>query len=62
MGMVVISSTVTVGSITRTLDEAGEPLGDAGTSLEKSFSRFADDLAWWMEAAKAQRLRKDPPY
>jgi hypothetical protein len=53
---------VTVGSITRTLDEAGEPLGEAGTSLEKSFSRFADDLAWWMEAAKAQRLRKAPPY
>lgn len=62
MGMVVISSTVTVGSITHTLDEAGEPLGEVGKSLEKSFSRFADDLAWWTEAARAQRQRKAPPY
>jgi nicotinamidase-related amidase len=23
---------------------------------------FADDLAWWVEAAKAQRQRKQPPY
>ncbi len=28
----------------------------------RSFSRFADDLAWWTEAAKAQRQRKAPPY
>jgi NAD(P)H-dependent FMN reductase len=62
MGMVVISSTVTVGPITQTLDRAGEPVGDAGMFLEQSFSRFADDLAWWMEAAKTQRQRKAPPY
>lgn len=62
MGMVVISSTVTVGPITQTLDAAGEPLGDAGKSLERSFTRFADDLAWWTEAARAQRQRKAPPY
>ena len=60
--MVVISSTVTVGPITQTLDETGEPIGDAGMFLERSFSRFADDLAWWTEAAKAQRQRKAPPY
>lgn len=62
MGMVVISSTVTVGSIEQTLDTAGEPVGDAGRFLERSFSRFADDLAWWTEAARTQRQRKAPPY
>jgi hypothetical protein len=24
--------------------------------------RFADDLAWWTEAARAQRALKAPPY
>jgi NAD(P)H-dependent FMN reductase len=62
MGMVVISSTVTVGPNAQTLDASGEPLGDAGQFLERSFSRFADDLAWWVEAARAQRGRKAPPY
>lgn len=62
MGMVVISSTLTVGPISETLDEAGEPLGAAGAALERAFPRFADDLAWWTEAAKAQRARRAPPY
>jgi NAD(P)H-dependent FMN reductase len=62
MGMVVISSTLTVGPIAATLDAAGEPTGDAGKALERAFPRFADDLAWWTEAAKAQRDRKAPPY
>jgi NAD(P)H-dependent FMN reductase len=62
MGMVVIPGTVTVGPITQTLDADGEPLGDAGKFLDRSFSRFADELAWWIEAAKAQRARKAPPY
>ncbi|MHB0776015.1 NADPH-dependent FMN reductase [Halomonas sp. WWR20] len=62
MGMVVISSSVTVGQIAKTLDEDGQPTGDAGQSLEKSFTRFADDLAWWMEAARAQKERKAPPF
>jgi len=62
MGMVVISSTLTVGPIAATLDEAGQPIGDAGKSLARAFPRFADDLAWWTEAAKAQRARKAPPY
>ena len=62
MGLVVISSTVSVGPISQTLDPAGEPVGEDGRFLERSFSRFADDLAWWMEAAKTQRQRKAPPY
>jgi NAD(P)H-dependent FMN reductase len=61
-GMVDISSTVTVGPISQTLDLSGEPMGEAGKFLERSFSRFADDLTWWTEAATAQRQRKAPPY
>lgn len=62
MGMVVISSQVTVGPITQTLDADGNPTGEAGKSLGRSFARFADDLSWWMEAAKAQKERKAPPF
>jgi len=62
MGMVVVSSTVEVGPIAKTLDEQGQPIGDAGKSLERSFARFADDLAWWTEAARLQKGGKAPPY
>ena len=62
MGMVVISSTLTVGFIAETLTAEAEPTGEAGRALEHAFGRFADDLAWWTEAAKAQRARKPPPY
>jgi NAD(P)H-dependent FMN reductase len=62
MGMVVISSTLTVGPISATLDAEGQPTGSAGEALDRAFPRFADDLAWWTEAAKAQRARKAPPY
>ncbi len=62
MGMIVISSTVSVGPIGQTLGPDGEPTGDVGKGLEKAFPRFADDLAWWTEAAKVQRAKKTPPY
>ena len=62
MGMVVISSTLAVGPISEALDAKGEPVGPAGEALEKAFPRFADDLAWWTDAAKAQRAVKAPPY
>jgi NAD(P)H-dependent FMN reductase len=62
MGMVVISSTLTVGPISATLDADGKPTGSAGEALDRAFPRFADDLAWWTEAVKAQRARKAPPY
>jgi NAD(P)H-dependent FMN reductase len=62
MGMVVISSTLTVGPIVDTLDGASEPIGEPGAALEHAFGRFADDLAWWTEAAKTQRSRRAPPY
>ena len=62
MGMVVISSTLAVGPIAQTLDAEANPIGDAGQALEHAFVRFADDLAWWTEAAAAQRARQPPPY
>ncbi|WP_166042508.1 NAD(P)H-dependent oxidoreductase [Sphingosinicella sp. YJ22] len=62
MGMVVISSTLTVGPIAQTLDGDGQPTGAAGQSLDRAFARFADDLAWWTEAAREQRRRRPPPY
>jgi NAD(P)H-dependent FMN reductase len=62
MGMVVVSSTIAVGPIAQTLSVEGKPLGEGGKAVERAFPRFADDLAWWMEAAKTQRARKPPPY
>src|SRR5437667_2764334 len=62
MGMVVVSSTISAGPIAQTLSANGKPTGEGGKALEHAFPRFADDLAWWMEAAKAQRARKPPPY
>jgi NAD(P)H-dependent FMN reductase len=62
MGMVVISSSIAVGPIAHTLSAEGKPTGEGGKSLEQAFPRFADDLDWWMEAAKAQREKKQPPY
>jgi hypothetical protein len=44
------------------LSAEAEPIGGGGDALERAFPRFADDLAWWVEAAKAQRQRKPPPY
>ncbi len=62
MGMVVISSTLAVGPISETLDADGAPMGKGGEVLGRLFDRFADDLAWWAEAGKAQRAKKPPPY
>ena len=62
MGMVVVSSTLTVGEIAKALNTDGQPIGLLGEALGQAFPRFADDLGWWTEAAKAQRARKLPPY
>jgi NAD(P)H-dependent FMN reductase len=62
MGMVVVSSTIAVGPIGQTLSAEGQPTGEGGKALEGAFPRFADDLMWWVEAGKAQRERKAPPY
>jgi NAD(P)H-dependent FMN reductase len=62
MGMVVVSSTIGAGPIAQTLSVDAKPIGEGGKALEQAFPRFADDLTWWVEAAKAQRARKQPPY
>lgn len=62
MGMVVVSSTIATGPIAHALSEEGKPIGEPGNALTHTFPRFADDLTWWIEAAKAQRARKSPPY
>lgn len=62
MGMIVISSTLTVGPVAETLDLNGKPTGQAGDALQRVFGRFADDLDWWTQAAKSQRQRRAPPY
>jgi NAD(P)H-dependent FMN reductase len=62
MGMIVVSSSFAVGPITDALNEQGTPTGESGAYLEKAFPKVANDLTWWMEAAKAQRERSAPPY
>ena len=62
MGMVVNSSTLAVGSIGASLDEAGRPTGDGGAALEKSFPRFASELEWWAFAARERKAKAPPPY
>src|SRR6201995_721641 len=62
MGMVVTSSTISVGPIASTLSPEGEPIGDGGKALAAAFPRFADAFLWWVEAAKTQRQRKPQPY
>jgi len=62
MGMVVTSTTIAVGPIGQSLSETAEPIGEGGKALVRSFPRFADDLMWWVEAAKTQRANKKPPY
>jgi NAD(P)H-dependent FMN reductase len=62
MGMAVISSTIAVGPIAQTLSADGEPIGEGGKILEQTFPRFADDLMWWIEAAREQRQRRAPPF
>lgn len=62
MGMIVVSSTLTVGQIGAALDANGNPIGEGGAALQKAFPRFAEDLRWWTEAAKAQRDKRAPPY
>ena len=62
MGMVVISSTLSVSPIGHAFDHEGRPAGETGEALLRAFPRFAEDLDWWTEAAKAQRARRSPPY
>lgn len=43
-------------------DADGKLTGGFGEALQKAFPWFADDLAWWTDAARAERARRPPPY
>ena len=62
LGTVVTSGSLAVGGIAEALDEAGQPTGAGGAALETQFPRFADELAWWTNAAREQKRRTAPPY
>ena len=62
MGMVVVSSSIAVGPIEEALDPEGQPIGDPGRFLGAALPRFLEDLAWWADAAAAQKARRAPPY
>ena len=62
MGMVVTSTPLAVAGIGKAFDADAQPTGAGGAAAADAFPRFADDLAWWTEAARAQRERRDPPY
>ena len=63
-GLLVLAAIVALGgsvAVAQNLDQ-GKPAGEGGKALSHTFPRFADDLAWWMEAARAQREKQKPPY
>ncbi|QHQ35401.1 NADPH-dependent FMN reductase [Algicella marina] len=62
MGIVPISSSLAVGGIGSSLDTDAQPTGDGGAALVRAFPRFAADLGWWAEAARAQRQKAGTPY
>lgn len=61
MGMVVTSTALSLARIGGAFDADGQPAGEDGGRLAKAFPRFADDLAWWVDAAKAQRANAGTP-
>ena len=55
LGMAVIPSTITVGTISTALDEDAQPIGEGGAALDRSFPAFAEELEWWAAAVRAAR-------
>ncbi|MEI4505362.1 NADPH-dependent FMN reductase [Sphingopyxis sp. CCNWLW253] len=62
MGMVVTSTPLGLARIGGAFDADGQPAGEDGGRLAKAFPRFADDLCWWVDAAKAQRTKAGAPF
>ncbi|WP_411340858.1 NADPH-dependent FMN reductase [Sphingopyxis sp. J-6] len=62
MGMVVTATGLSLARIGGAFDTEGQPAGEDGGRLAKAFPRFADDLGWWIDAAKAQREKVAPPF
>jgi NAD(P)H-dependent FMN reductase len=59
LGMAVVPATLTVAQIQQALDEQDQPQGEGGAALVRGFPRFADELLWWVDAAKAKRSSED---
>lgn len=62
MGMVVTSTPLGLARIGGAFDADGQPTGEDGGRLAKAFPRFADDLVWWIDAAKAHRAKAGAPF
>ncbi|MDZ3833056.1 MAG: NADPH-dependent FMN reductase [Sphingopyxis sp.] len=62
MAMVVTSTPLSLARIGAAFDADGKPTGEDGTRLIRALPRFADDLGWWIDAAKAQRARVGAPF
>ncbi len=62
MGMVVTSTPLSLARIGAAFDDQGQPAGEDGSRIAKAFPRFADDLCWWIDAARAQRALAGPPF
>ncbi|NIJ38355.1 NAD(P)H-dependent FMN reductase [Sphingopyxis panaciterrae] len=62
MGMVVTSTALSLARIGGAFDADGKPAGEDGGRLAKAFPRFADDLGWWIDAAKTQRESAALPF
>ncbi|MGV1681846.1 NADPH-dependent FMN reductase [Sphingopyxis sp. NJF-3] len=62
MGMVVTSTPLSLARIGGAFDADGGPMGEDGTRIAKAFPRFADDLCWWIDAARAQRAGAGQPF
>ena len=50
------------GADRRRRSDDGNRSATVARRWHQAFPRFADDLAWWTEAAQEQRERKKPPY
>lgn len=62
MGMIVTSTPLSLARIGGAFDADGQPAGEDGGRLAKAFPRFADDLVWWIDAAKAQQAKAGTPF
>ena len=61
MGMVVTSTGLSLARIGGAFDAEGQPVGEDGGRIARGFPRFANDLNWWIDAAKAQRAKAGTP-
>lgn len=55
LGMVVTPASLSLARIGGAFGPDDQPNGEDGERIVKAFPRFADDLVWWVDAARAQR-------